>query len=464
MAEKKIIRDQNGRSSDSSAHWQAEKDRSAAKSRANNSGGSGGGSRQGGGVQGGGSTPQASKPVSGTGRQAKSKSPGDSSAYWLRKLEQDTLNIRKRGLSRSASGARGSSPSRRSGVPAHQSGSFLSLNASNATKRNLMELELGKLQEEAARVTGARQRDALSRRQSNVLHQLDFLDAAEGKAPRPHTVAGVPSGNGTQSPTGIGYPAANFNSAGGRNITALGAAVAMTKADEQSLKDLQARYEKNLAIEKEGLSSWLDPTGHINGQAREGLGEMSFGPTIDEKRPNMLGRAIPNIIQDEFAHHPFGTVENAGCESIAVYNTLHDLGKDVSLSQIIYDTERNNYTLWNGWFGTKTSKVDDVLKLYGVESKAVSIDNIQKAADSGKEKEGQIYVASIWNDKTTLLKGYGGIHTFEIVYSPKTDPDKPWTVYNRGSEDKAASYASLDDILTYKETTGKYRKLNQVID
>ena len=232
----------------------------------------------------------------------------------------------------------------------------------------------------------------------------------------------------------------------------------------QSLKELQARYEKNLAIEKEGLSSWLDPTGHINGQAREGLGEMSFGPTIDEKHSFEFVQEKLHDFNKNLPAHPFGTVANAGCESIAVYNTLHDLGKDVSLSQIIYDTERNNYTLWNGWFGTKTSKVDDVLKLYGVESKAVSIDNIQKAADSGKEKEGQIYVASIWNDKTTLLKGYGGIHTFEIVYSPKTDPDKPWTVYNRGSEDKAASYASLDDILTYKETTGKYRKLNQVID
>ena len=72
----------------------------------------------------------------------------------------------------------------RSSIPAHKNGSFISINASNAKKRELMETELGRIRN--TRGSTRRERDELSRRQKNVIHQLNTLDALEGKPPKPY--------------------------------------------------------------------------------------------------------------------------------------------------------------------------------------------------------------------------------------------------------------------------------------
>ena len=158
---------------------------------------------------------------------------------------------------------------------------------------------------------------------------------------------------------------------------------------------------------------------------------------------------------------------HAGCEAIAVYNTLHDMGKDVGLSQIIYDTEKNGYMVANGWMGTKTWKVDDMLRQYGVESTTAKPETVQRSADSGKLKDGQVYVASIWNntnDKTGLADIGSGIHTFEVVYSPSANTDMPWVVYNRNSKEGEQRYKSIDEILVDEGMKGKYLSMLEVLN
>ncbi len=99
--------------------------------------------------------------------------------------------------------------------------------------------------------------------------------------------------------------------------------------------------------------------------------------------------------------------------------------------------------------------MDDILKQYGVESKKADPDSIQAAVDSGEVKEGQIYVASACNGPKGVRDG---IHTFEIVYSPETNPDKPWIVYNRYSSSKELEpYATFAEIFD-----GRVGQINQI--
>ena len=137
----------------------------------------------------------------------------------------------------------------------------------------------------------------------------------------------------------------------------------------------------------------------------------------------------------------------------------------MSLSQIIYDTEQNGYMFVDGWLGTKVWKVDDMLRQYGVESTAESPYTVQAAANNGALKDGQVYVASIWNDtndKTGLADISSGIHTFEIVYSPSTNADEPWIVYNRGSDTAGKPYRSIDEILVDRDSNGKFLSILEV--
>ena len=407
------------------------------------------------------------KPVSAARRQAQGERSGSNSQAQQKGRNQSTASRRTTGASRSQS-------TQRSNIPSHQSGSYLRMNVSNAKKRDLLEQELDRIQVEKTHITTARQKDALSFREKNVVHQLQTLDAAAGKEPGRYaskdaelkkavTVDGVKPNAKTDSDAAKKAEEAAKNVP---EVRAFGAGRVMTTEDErrraeQEQAAVEERYQKNLAIEKEGLSDCKDSTGHINGQAYGAVATMSFGPTIDEKVSDPAVNERNHNINKMFTSNDFGTVANAGCESIAVYNTLHDLGKDMSLSQIIYDTERNGHMLWNGWLGTKIYKVDDILKQYGVESKAANSSDVQKSADSGELKEGQIYVASILNNKNAPLKGFEGIHTFEIVYSPNANADKPWTVYNRNEEKDGKKYATVDDILEDR-TSGKYISMLEI--
>lgn len=241
------------------------------------------------------------------------------------------------------------------------------------------------------------------------------------------------------------------------DINALNAGGGLIRADERDMEQIQQRYQHNLEIEneyKQGLSETDD--GHINGQGRDPFRGMSFGPAIEDKYVTGIGRSIAQRINGDY--ETFGTVANAGCEAIAVYNTLYDLGvKDISLSQIIYDTERMGNMLWNGWFGTKIWKVDDMLNMYGVSSQTVSPAEIQASADNGTLNPNQIFVATVFNNRDHKITG--GIHTFEIVYLPN-NTDQPWVVYNRNNASTAGEpYADLNSIL---EGRGEYILLHQI--
>ena len=82
-------------------------------------------------------------------------------------------------------------------------------------------------------------------------------------------------------------------------------------------KQVQTHYDRNL---RRDLTGVMDPDGVLNGQAREGLGDLSFG---------------------------FSRVGRAGCESIAVYNALLMLRRPRPLPEIIRDMEKGGYMrLW----------------------------------------------------------------------------------------------------------------------
>ena len=222
------------------------------------------------------------------------------------------------------------------------------------------------------------------------------------------------------------------------DINALNAGGGLIRADEANKRhqeQIEQRYQRNLAIESQNANKKPE---HINGQGTDIWSDMSFGPRIEELYPegNLIGDLIRKL-RAEKAHYDFGTVGNAGCEAIAVYNTLLDLGKYVPLSQIIYDSEKRGYQLWNGWLGTKIWKVDDILNMYGVSTKEVNPLVIQAAENGGLLKDGQIFVATSNNGPIGPLNG---IHTYEIVYSPSIRPDQPWMVYNRYSNDTNVKY------------------------
>lgn len=434
---------------------------------------------------------------------------------------------------------------RRSSIPSNRRGSYITLEIPKSKKRELMEQELSKIR--STRGATVRQRSELSRRQKNVIHQLQKLDASEGKAPRSYadesgpdqtkaavTKKAVVPGSGepkvyadareeyseyarqARTPSVEEYqqmikagatitydqyvhrklnaqvksyeqfsreramgkpevqtyggvtvekrPDAAYYSESGSYAPANSPATEYSESlpspksgpftdvgpdgpymSAKRRQEIQERYEKNRAIEEAELGNYLDDSGHINGQARDALGKMSFGPTIDEKYSSEFVREKLHGFNKRLKTPSFGTVANAGCEAIAVYNTLHDLGKDVSLSKIIYDIERNKETLWNGWFGTKTSRVDEILEMYGVKSRVTNKPEfIDRAAREGAIKEGQIFVASGCNGPIGVLKG---VHTFEIVYSPSQNPQEPWLVYNRFSADEEPKpYATFAEI------------------
>lgn len=209
------------------------------------------------------------------------------------------------------------------------------------------------------------------------------------------------------------------------------------------------RYNANVELEKayfEEKREDGDADRHINGQALGKLGMMSFGPTINETVSSPVIESAVKSFNRRVSGYDFGTAGNAVCEAVAIYNTLYDLGSEISLSQIIYDIEFTNSTVWHGWFGTNVYQIDDILKAYGVSSHKVYSPRIQDAAENGKIDEGQIFIASIYNNRNGGV--FSGIHTFEIVYSPLADNEPQWIVYNRFSNEQDPKlYQNLQDVL-----------------
>ena len=224
--------------------------------------------------------------------------------------------------------------------------------------------------------------------------------------------------------------------------------------------DIEKRYAYNKAIEEQYLDGLKDADGHLNGQGRGALGQMAFGPRFKDGDYVLSEKLIKRIAADWDAD-AFGTVSHAGCESIAVYNVLVDLGKEPSLAQIIRDTEEKGYTMLNGWGGTKIYETRSLLGGYGVECVSILPENAEKMCESGEAQAGQVYIASVLNDKESGLGG--GVHTIEIVYSPEDSSERPWKVYNRSNgSDGAEPYSNLNEILKDKGQEGLYLELYHV--
>ena len=230
---------------------------------------------------------------------------------------------------------------------------------------------------------------------------------------------------------------------------------------EWEREQMAERFNRNVEIEQQLLEEWSRDAsfdGHINGQGRDIIKDMSFGPAVEERiGESDLQNAVKYLRRrfQEEGYGTMGTVGFAGCEAIAIYNALHDLGFNVSLSRIIYDIEYNNYDLAFGWGGTWVNRIDDMLRYYGAEVEKTSASNIQTAADNGELKEGQVFVTSFWTDSE---KWISSIHTVEVVYSPQKDPDNPWIVYNVDNEkEEAVPFESLDSFFGGKKEINFYK-------
>ena len=224
--------------------------------------------------------------------------------------------------------------------------------------------------------------------------------------------------------------------------------------------DIEKRYAYNKAIEEQYLDGLKDADGHLNGQGRGALGQMAFGPRFKDGDYGLREEVVRRFTRSWDAD-AFGTVSHAGCESIAVYNVLVDLGKEPSLAQIIRDTEEKGYTMLNGWGGTKIYETRSLLRTYGVECVSILPENEEKMCESGEAKAGQVYIASIMNnaDRSYL----GGVHTIEIVYDPEDDSEKPWKVYNSDNNSiEAKNCLNLDDALVNENQKGQYLALYHV--
>lgn len=198
--------------------------------------------------------------------------------------------------------------------------------------------------------------------------------------------------------------------------------------------DAHEHYEREkdrkISTGKEGV---MDATGHINGQAFDSsIADMTFGNK---------------------------TVGHSGCEAIAVYNTLRDLGLNVSLAGVICEAESGGHMFLGGWGGIMPEKISNLLDDYDVEHTKVEAADLQADADNGTLRPGQIFIASIWNRNSHPLKG---IHTFELVYNP-AKRFTPWMVYNRFNDERCVRYyPTLASVLVNGTVKGAYYTLYEI--
>lgn len=177
-------------------------------------------------------------------------------------------------------------------------------------------------------------------------------------------------------------------------------------------KQVQTHFDRN---QRRDLTGLMDPDGVLNGQDREGLGDLSFG---------------------------FSRVGRAGCESIAVYNALLMLRRPRPLPEIIRDMETGGYMRLWGHMGA-APYFQPLLRRYGARSKAVSARRLQREAERGELAEGSVFLFSVWNDR---LRPFKGLHTFAGVWAP--NERSGWVIFNRFNNDRGRRrYLRLDDVL-----------------
>ncbi len=193
-------------------------------------------------------------------------------------------------------------------------------------------------------------------------------------------------------------------------------------------KQVQEHYARNL---RRDLTHVMDPDGVLNGQSREGLGDLSFG---------------------------FSRVGRAGCESIAVYNALLMLRRPRPLPEIIRDMEKGGYMRLWGHMGA-APYFQPLLRRYGARSKAVSARRLQREADNGELAPGSVFLFSVWNDR---FRPYKGLHTFAGVWGPNERGG--WIIFNRFNNDRGRRrYVSLDDVLRNGPRKGAWLVIYRVL-
>ena len=186
-------------------------------------------------------------------------------------------------------------------------------------------------------------------------------------------------------------------------------------------RQIRKNFEAN---RQRDLTPCMDEKGMLNGQDREGLGDLAFG---------------------------FSNVGRAGCESIAVYNALLALGRPRPLADIIRDMEKGGYLRLGGHFGA-APYFKPLLRRLGAESRAVLPGSLRRQAAVRSLTPGAVFIAVMWNRRYLPNKG---LHTFTMVYSPA--PAGDWLVYNRFNSDTAARrYAEPEDILKNGKHTGAW--------
>ena len=167
---------------------------------------------------------------------------------------------------------------------------------------------------------------------------------------------------------------------------------------------------------------------------------------------------------EPYASIPYGysTISDAGCEAIACYNTLVDLGMPESFSKVmVYFAECFYLFPSSGWgmggrFGASPDDIAVFLDLKGIEYKKMSVlDNIAAPLElrdfiSSGPAPG-VFIVSYWNEEP-LKYGY---HTIAIKYN-----GCQFTAYNWNTNtNQAYTRGSIYDFTTIN-TFGYYSVLS----
>lgn len=124
----------------------------------------------------------------------------------------------------------------------------------------------------------------------------------------------------------------------------------------------------------------------------------------------------------------YGThyVDYNGCELIAIYNALFQLGDRRSLSNIIYTARNTKGVSWGpgALFGSHPEKIGDLLDVFG--HSYVSTKNRNEFNDM--LESGKTYIISFWTGKT----GMSTIHT--VMFNMISEEEIEVYNYTNGSK------------------------------
>ena len=180
------------------------------------------------------------------------------------------------------------------------------------------------------------------------------------------------------------------------------------------------RYAANRAREAApALAALKDSRGRLSGQGRAGLAELAFGRS---------------------------TVGRAGCEAIAVYNVLRELGRDVTLSDVIRAAETGGCLALGGRMGILPRRLPRLLDAFGLE--------YRRADPAAPERlPAGAFLACVWN------WGFAGpLHAFALVHD-----GGGWTAWNRFNGDAGPRrYPALSGVLDTGARRSRFRLIYAV--